>query len=80
MTITVFSKPACVQCTATIRAMDRKDIVHTTTDISVDAAALEYARGLGDYAQAPIVHVRHADGTEDHWQGFQPDKINALVG
>lgn len=73
MSVTVYSKPACVQCDATYRAMDRKGINYTVVDISQDAAALEYVRSLG-YLQAPVVVTDDA-----HWSGFRPDQISTLA-
>ncbi|WP_159794965.1 glutaredoxin-like protein NrdH [Puerhibacterium puerhi] len=73
MSVTVYSKPACVQCDATYRALDKKGVEYTVVDITQDAEALEMVRGLG-YLQAPVVV---ADG--DHWSGFRPDKIGALA-
>lgn len=72
MTITVYSKPACVQCTATYRALDRLGVNYDIVDISQDAEALDRVRRLG-YMQAPVVIAG-----EQHWAGFRPDMINAL--
>ena len=41
MAITVYTKPACVQCTATYRALDSKGIDYNVLDLSQDPAALE---------------------------------------
>ena len=73
MAITVYSKPSCVQCNATYRALDAKGIEYSVTDVSQDADALEHVKSLG-YMQAPVVI---ADG--EHWSGFRPDKINELA-
>ena len=43
MTVTVYTKPACVQCNATYRALDKKGIAYQSVDISQDPAALEPA-------------------------------------
>lgn len=72
MNVTVYSKPACVQCTATYRALDRQGVNYEVIDISIDQDALETVKGLG-YMQLPIVVA----GPE-HWAGFRPDKISAL--
>ncbi|WEJ56931.1 glutaredoxin-like protein NrdH [Devosia sp. FJ2-5-3] len=72
MPITVYSKPACVQCTATTRALDRKGIAYTLVDISQDADAYALVEGLG-YRQVPVVVAG-----ERHWAGFRPDMIGAL--
>ncbi|KGF04629.1 MAG: glutaredoxin-like protein NrdH [Actinomyces urogenitalis] len=73
MAITVYSKPNCVQCNATYRALDKAGLEYSTVDISVDVEALEQVKALG-YTQAPVVM---AGG--DHWSGFRPDKIKALA-
>ncbi len=72
MTVTVYTKPACVQCNATYRALDRKGITYRSVDISQDPEALEQVRALG-YMQAPVVVTE-----QDHWSGFRPDKIESL--
>jgi glutaredoxin-like protein NrdH len=72
MSITVYSKPACVQCTATYRALDRLGVDYDIIDISQDAEALDRVRSLG-YMQAPVVIAG-----EQHWAGFRPDLISAL--
>lgn len=78
MTVIVNSKPACVQCDATYRALDRKGIEYSVVDITQDAVALERVRELG-YLQAPVVLVLDDDGALiEHWSGFRPDNINAL--
>lgn len=73
MSITVYSKPNCVQCDATYRALKKHGLDYTVVDISVDAEALQTVKALG-YQQAPVVF---ADG--DHWAGFRPDKIKAAA-
>ncbi len=87
MTVTVFTKPSCVQCTATYRALDKEHIDYETRDVSTDDKALEQVKKLG-YLQAPVVVINGLDGLdeldpdsnpEDHWSGFRPDKISALA-
>jgi len=73
MAITVYTKPSCVQCNATYRALDKKGVEYNKVDISQDATALEHVRGLG-YMQAPVVVT-----DDDHWSGFRPDKIELLA-
>ncbi|MGO1590690.1 MAG: glutaredoxin-like protein NrdH [Ancrocorticia sp.] len=72
MSITVYTKPSCVQCNATKRALAKAGLQWEEVDLTVDADALETVKALG-YQQAPVVF---ADG--DHWSGFRPDKIKAL--
>ena len=73
MTVTVYTKPACVQCNATYRALDKKGITYQSVDISQDADALERLKALG-YMQAPVVVT-----DQDHWSGFRPDQIAELA-
>jgi glutaredoxin-like protein NrdH len=72
MAVTVYTKPSCVQCTATYRALDNKGIQYEVHDVSTDEAALEHVKSLG-YLQAPVVVT-----DDDHWSGFRPDKIASL--
>lgn len=71
--VTVYSKPSCVQCTATYRALDIKGITYEVVDLSEDDTALALVQELG-YMQAPVVVAG-----SDHWSGFRPDKIQGLA-
>jgi len=73
MTVTVYTKPSCVQCNATYRALDSKGIAYEVLDLSQDETALAAVKELG-YLQAPVVIT-----DEDHWSGFRPDKIDELA-
>lgn len=72
MTVTVYSKPACVQCTATTRALDARGIAYTLVDLTQDAVAMARVLAMG-YRQAPVVIAG-----EQHWGGFRPDMIGRL--
>lgn len=72
MAITVYTKPACMQCNATKKALDRAGLDYTLVDISLDEDARDYVLALG-YLQAPVVEV----GGE-HWSGFRPERIREL--
>lgn len=73
MSITVYTKPACVQCNATYKALDKAGLEYDLIDISEDAEARDYVMALG-YLQAPVVVVGDA-----HWSGYRPDRIKSLV-
>ncbi|TSE00984.1 glutaredoxin-like protein NrdH [Skermania sp. ID1734] len=73
MTVTVYTKPACVQCNATYRALDKAGIEYTVVDISQDPEARDYVMALG-YLQAPVVVAG-----DTHWSGFRPDRIKSLT-
>jgi len=73
MTITVYTKPACVQSNATYKALDKQGLAYEIVDITEEAEARDYVMALG-YLQAPVVV---AGG--EHWSGFRPDRIRAIV-
>lgn len=72
-TVTVYAKPACVQCEATKKALTKSGVPYTVVDITKDDAARERVMELG-YNSAPIVIA----GSE-HWSGFRPDRIKNLA-
>lgn len=74
MSVTVYTKPACVQCNATYKALDKQGVEYTVIDITQDSDARDYVMALG-YLQAPVVVAGN-----DHWSGFRPDRIKALSG
>lgn len=71
--VAVYSKPSCVQCTATYRALDKQGIEYEVFDVSVDEKALAAVKELG-YLQAPVVVTE-----TEHWSGFRPDKISEFA-
>jgi glutaredoxin-like protein NrdH len=73
MSITVYTKPACVQCSATFKALDKQGIGYEKVDITLDNEARDYVMALG-YLQAPVVVAEH-----EHWSGFRPDRIKSLA-
>ena len=73
MSITLYTKPACVQCNATKKALDRAGLEYTSVDVTLDDDARDYVMALG-YVQAPVVE---ANG--EHWSGFRPDRIKGLA-
>lgn len=71
--VIVYTKPSCVQCNATYRALDSKGIDYEVVDLTEDPAALEALRDA-NWMQAPVVHT-----AGDIWSGFRPDKIGELA-
>lgn len=67
--ITVYSRPSCVQCSATYRALDRAGADYRVVNLDGDPEAMSYVVGLG-HQQAPVVVIG-----EDHWSGFRPDRL-----
>jgi len=73
MTVTVYTKPNCVQCDATKRTMDKLGIKYSTVDITVDTEAYDMIISKG-FQAAPVVIT-----DDDAWSGFNPDKISGLA-
>lgn len=73
MTITVYTKPGCVQCRATARQFDKADVRIDTIDVSVDTAAAQLLEDLG-FRSVPVII---ADGQS--WAGHRPDRVDAVI-
>lgn len=73
MSIVIYTKPDCVQCHATCRALDSKGITYQRIDVQLDQQALAHVRSLG-YQQVPVVET-----ADEHWSGFRPEKISNLA-
>lgn len=71
--VTVYSKPSCVQCTATYRKLDENGVEYEVVDIMQNPDAFEYVKSLG-HLSAPVVVAG-----EEHWSGFDPNKLDSLV-
>ncbi|MBC9927366.1 glutaredoxin domain-containing protein [Leucobacter sp. cx-169] len=72
--ITIYSKPKCVQCTATERHLNDAHVEYTKIDASEDEAALARMKELG-YLQAPVVVLPNGH----HWSGYRPDHLNDVI-
>ena len=73
----VFSKPSCVQCDATHRALDKKGVEYESVNIMDDPEAYEVVVAAG-FQQAPIVAWLGEHGISA-WSGFRPDQISQRV-
>jgi len=72
MTVTVYSKPACVQCSLTYCAFEHRGISYHIIYISENQLALSFVMQLG-YRQVPVVIAG-----DRHWVGFRPDMISQI--
>jgi glutaredoxin-like protein NrdH len=71
--VTVYSKPACVQCEQTKKLLAKNGVEFDTIDITEDVDAYNKVVEMG-FMSAPVVITDN-----DSWAGFQPEKINGLV-
>ena len=74
---TLYTKPQCVQCDATKRALSKAGLIegadYRAVDVSQNAEALQEIKDAG-FLQAPVVIT-----DTDAWSGFRPDRIADLV-
>ncbi len=73
MTITVYTKPSCVQCEQTKKLLTKNGLEFDIIDITEDQAAYDKVVAMG-FQSAPVVITDN-----DSWAGFNPSKINGLV-
>lgn len=74
-TITLYSKPACPQCTATKRKLGKLGIEYVELDAREHVAELKAAGHLG----APVVTVTDEGGMREAWSGYRPDRLTPYV-
>ena len=63
MAITVYSKPACMQCTMTKKKLDALNLDYDVVDISMDDEARDYIMALG-YLQAQLWRQKASTGPD----------------
>lgn len=73
MTVTVYTKPGCVQCTFTSRKLDAAGIAHELVDVTTDSDARDFVMSLG-YLSLPVVVT-----DTEHWSGLRVDRISRLA-
>lgn len=73
MPISVYGKPNCPPCSATVRWLDKRGIPFTYWDVSEDHEALQFVLGLG-VKETPV--VVHETG---HFTGYRPDRLKEVT-
>ena len=72
--ITVYTKPARLQCNATFKALDKAGISYHKVDVTENPKAREYVMSLG-YRALPVAYA----SPTVHWAGFRPDRPGSLA-
>lgn len=75
MTVTVYTKDRCVQCTMTKNLMDALGVDYQEAD-ATDEGNLAAFKELG-FLSAPVVAA--GESRDDMWSGFQPHRIKELA-
>lgn len=73
MTITIYTKPNCMQCEQTKKFLDRSNVSYKTVDISQDSEAYSLVTEMG-FQSAPVVVT-----DIDKWAGFKVEKLNQTI-
>lgn len=77
-TVTLFTRPGCMPCRATARALDRRGVLFTPVDITRDAEAAKAIRDSG-WASTPVVRVEQGGRVVAEWSGLRVDAIDTLA-
>lgn len=73
MSVIIYSKPNCPNCSLTKRDMDILGIEYTSIDITKDNKSLEELISMG-YREAPVVKT-----DTKTWSGYNQENIKSLV-
>jgi glutaredoxin-like protein NrdH len=79
MTVTIYTKPSgCFGCAKTKQKFVEAGLAFSEVDVTSSQAAFEYITEELGYSQVPVV-VYDRDGTENHWSGLNPAKIDQII-
>ena len=73
--VTVYGKPDCYGCKATVRQLTKDGIPHQYLDVTVNEIASAEVKNLG-FTSLPVV----VPSTGKPWTGYSPDRLKALKG
>lgn len=72
--VTVYSKPNCMQCQFTKQFLEEHNIPFEMKDVMADDEAMAAVKALG-FSSLPVVAIEG----EEAFSGFRPDRLEALV-
>lgn len=81
MTITIYTKPGCVQCKYTMKHLDEakpNPVPYKAIDVTTDPAAAKVVENSGKTI-LPYVTVEKNGKLIDSWHGFKDDKVKGLT-
>lgn len=79
MNLELYTRPSCMQCTATKRRLDKHGIAYAEHTLANHPAVVDDLKARG-FMAAPGVILRASDGgILDAWGGMNPAKIDAAV-
>lgn len=78
LTVTLYTKPACVQCEQTKRLMTKEGIPFTPVQVEPGSEESRYLTEDLNYFGVPVVVWEAGGVVGGHWHGFRPDRIREL--
>ena len=72
--VTVYGSPTCMPCRSTKKTLDKMGVEYDYIDVTADADALDHLKNDLGFGGVPVVVAG-----DQKWQGFQPDRLAALV-
>ena len=79
-TVTVYTKPSCVQCNATYRGLTARGVNYNTVDVTKNEAAAQLCRDL-EHKTAPVVVITDPAGNMvANWSGYVPPLLDQHFG
>lgn len=72
MSVIVYSKPGCYQCTQTVKRFERHGVTPKVIDIMEDSDALGFVQSTGIKSMPVVVTP-----SSEPWGGFIPSNIDA---
>lgn len=76
--VTIYTTPACRQCTMTKNWLTKNAIPFEAVDLTQSPESAELVRELG-YTSAPVVVISGGPDEGMHWFGFRPDLLATLA-
>ena len=73
MSITVYTKPNCIQCEQTKSILDQNNIIYNVVDLTENDEAKNMVLSMG-FRSAPVVITKN-----DRWSGFKIEKLKSLI-
>ena len=81
MNVTVYVKNNCIQCVQSKKLLDKLNIAYETVNVEDDVEAYDFIVNRLGYKAAPVIVVTDDDDeTAEHWSGFNPEKLQQLIG
>ena len=80
MTVEVYSKPSCIQCTQSKKRLEQLGVEYSETDIFENPEAYKFVTETLKFRAAPVIVIRNSEGeVVDSWSGFNPEKIATVA-